>query len=76
VDWLGGAFFQHVGRHYGQDLPTPGYDALSTRLGYPISTALAAPPTLVATPGTSQDAYLEPYLRYRQLYLPMAAAMA
>ena len=44
VDWLGGAFFQHVGRHYGQDLPTPGYDALSTRLGYPISTALAAPP--------------------------------
>jgi iron complex outermembrane receptor protein len=44
VDWLGGAFFQHVGRHYGQDLPTPGYDALSTRLGYPVSTALAAPP--------------------------------
>jgi iron complex outermembrane recepter protein len=34
VDWLGGAFFQHVGRHYGQDLPTPGYDALLQRLGY------------------------------------------
>src|SRR6202051_4178777 len=29
VDWLVGGFFQHVGRHYGQDLPTPGYDALN-----------------------------------------------
>jgi len=38
--------------------------------------ALAAPPTLVATPATSDDAYLEAYLRYRQLYLPIAAAMA
>ena len=38
--------------------------------------ALAAPPTLVATPATSSDAYLEPYLRYRQLYLPIAATMA
>ena len=28
VDWLVGGFFQHVDRHYGQDLPTPGYDAL------------------------------------------------
>jgi iron complex outermembrane receptor protein len=28
VDWLVGGFFQHVNRHYGQDLPTPGYDAL------------------------------------------------
>ncbi|MDB6088818.1 MAG: putative TonB-dependent receptor [Gammaproteobacteria bacterium] len=28
VDWLVGAFFQHVNRHYGQDLPTAGYDAL------------------------------------------------
>jgi iron complex outermembrane receptor protein len=27
-DWLVGGFFQHVDRHYGQDLPTPGYDAL------------------------------------------------
>ena len=38
--------------------------------------ALATPPTLVATPATSSDAYLEPYLRYRQLYLPIAATMA
>jgi xylulokinase len=36
--------------------------------------ALAAPPTLVATPGPSSEAYTEPYLRYRQLYLPIAAA--
>src|SRR5262249_2564955 len=28
VDWLGGVFFQHVDRRYGQNLPTPGYDAL------------------------------------------------
>jgi iron complex outermembrane recepter protein len=28
VDWLIGGFFQHVDRHYGQNLPTPGYDAL------------------------------------------------
>ena len=44
IDWTGGVFWQHVGRHYGQDLPTPGYDALSARLGYPVSTALDAPP--------------------------------
>jgi xylulokinase len=37
---------------------------------------LAAPPTLVATPGPSSEAYVEPYLRYRQLYLPLAAAMS
>jgi iron complex outermembrane recepter protein len=34
IDWLGGAFWQHVGRHYGQQLPTPGYDAVLQRLGY------------------------------------------
>jgi iron complex outermembrane recepter protein len=28
VDWLAGGFFQHVDRHYGQNLPTPGYDAV------------------------------------------------
>jgi len=28
IDWLAGGFFQHVDRHYGQNLPTPGYDAL------------------------------------------------
>jgi iron complex outermembrane receptor protein len=29
IDWLVGGFFQHVDRRYGQDLPTPGYDALN-----------------------------------------------
>ncbi|TMD65774.1 MAG: xylulokinase [Chloroflexi bacterium] len=38
--------------------------------------ALAASPQLVATPGPATDAYREPYLRYRQLYLPIAAALA
>jgi len=33
VDWLVGGFFQHVGRRYGQDLPTPGYDALNATTG-------------------------------------------
>jgi iron complex outermembrane receptor protein len=32
IDWLVGGFFQHVDRHYGQNLPTPGYDAL---VGHP-----------------------------------------
>jgi iron complex outermembrane receptor protein len=34
VDWLVGGFFQHVGRRYGQDLPTPGYDALNAGSGF------------------------------------------
>ena len=36
IDWLAGAFFQHVGRRYGQDLPTPGYDALNASFGFPL----------------------------------------
>lgn len=36
IDWLIGGFFQHVGRHYGQDLPTPGYDALNAAGGFPL----------------------------------------
>jgi hypothetical protein len=40
VQWLVGGFFQHIGRHYGQDLPTPGYDAI---IGVP-SSAVNAPP--------------------------------
>jgi len=39
-DWLVGFFFQHVDRHYGQDLPTPGYDALISTPG----SATNAPP--------------------------------
>jgi len=38
--------------------------------------AMAAPPQLVATPGRDTQAYREPYLRYRELYLPIAAALS
>jgi len=38
--------------------------------------ALAAPAELVANPGSAADAYQDSYLRYRQLYLPIAAALS
>jgi len=38
--------------------------------------ALAGPPELVATPGPSSEAYAEAYARFRQLYLPIAAALS
>jgi iron complex outermembrane recepter protein len=50
VDWLVGGFFQHVDRHYGQDLPTPGYDAL-------ISTPGSATNAPVDTPFYSDLSY-------------------
>jgi iron complex outermembrane receptor protein len=31
-DWLAGAYYEHWKRHYGQDLPTPGYDTIVQRL--------------------------------------------
>ncbi len=40
--WLVGGFFQRVNRHYGQDLPTPGYDAI---IGLPSSDFNAPPDT-------------------------------
>ena len=36
LDWLLGGFYQHVGRRYGQALPTPGYDALNASAGFPL----------------------------------------
>jgi iron complex outermembrane receptor protein len=42
LQWLVGGFFQHINRHYGQDLPTPGYDAL---IGAPSSDFDAPPNT-------------------------------
>jgi iron complex outermembrane receptor protein len=36
IDWLVGGFFQHVDRRYGQDLPTPGYDALNAAADFPL----------------------------------------
>jgi len=38
--------------------------------------ARAAPAHPVATPGPAVDAYADAYLRYRQLYLPIAAALS
>ena len=43
-EWLVGAFYQDIDRDYGQNLPTPGYDALLVRLGIPPSSAFNAPP--------------------------------
>jgi iron complex outermembrane receptor protein len=42
--WLIGAFYQHIDREYGQNLPTPGYDAFLAARGLPPSTAFNAPP--------------------------------
>lgn len=43
-EWLVGAFYQDIDRDYGQNLPTPGHDALLTRLGFPTNPAFNAPP--------------------------------
>lgn len=53
-EWLVGAFYQDIDRDYGQNLPTPGYDALLTRLGLPTSAGFNAPPD---TPYFSQVPY-------------------
>jgi len=42
--WLGGLFYQHADRKYGQTLPTPGYDALTERLIGKDSADFNAPP--------------------------------
>jgi iron complex outermembrane receptor protein len=44
--WVAGAFYQKYGRRYGQDLPTPGYDAITRRVITPPtdSAANGAPP--------------------------------
>ena len=43
--WLVGAFYQDVDRDYGQKLPTPGYDAITVRLGPRYNSAFfGAPP--------------------------------
>jgi iron complex outermembrane receptor protein len=42
-EWLVGAFYQDIDREYGQNLPTPGYDALLARIGRPPSSFYNAP---------------------------------
>jgi iron complex outermembrane recepter protein len=54
VDWLVGGFFQHVGRRYGQDLPTPGYDSFNAAAGFPLG---PNPVGLVDTPFWSDITY-------------------
>ena len=46
IDWLVGGFFQHVGRRYGQSLPTPGYDALNASFANALGTDPLAPPDM------------------------------
>ena len=43
-DWLFGGFYQQVDRTYGQDLPTPGYDAILQRRFNATSATFNAPP--------------------------------
>jgi iron complex outermembrane recepter protein len=43
-EWLVGAFYQDIEREYGQNLPTPGYDAFLARVDTPPSSAFNAPP--------------------------------
>ena len=54
LEWLIGGFFQHVDRRYGQDLPTPGYDALNAAAGFPLG---PNPVGLIDTPFFSDIAY-------------------
>jgi iron complex outermembrane receptor protein len=54
VDWLVGGFFQRVGRRYGQDLPTPGYDSFNAAAGFPLG---PNPVGLVDTPFFSDLSY-------------------
>ncbi len=54
VDWLVGGFFQHVGRRYGQDLPTSGYDSFNAAAGFPLG---PNPVGLVDTPFYSDITY-------------------
>jgi iron complex outermembrane recepter protein len=42
--WIAGAFYQQIDRDYGQNLPTPGYDAITTRLLGVDSADFNAPP--------------------------------
>jgi iron complex outermembrane receptor protein len=55
IDWLVGGFFQHVDRHYGQDLPTPGYDAL-----------VGAPSQVFGTPTADTPFYSDLSYRLKQ----------
>jgi iron complex outermembrane receptor protein len=44
LEWLVGAFYQRIDRDYGQNLPTPGYDAFLVSHGIGPSSTFNAPP--------------------------------
>jgi iron complex outermembrane receptor protein len=44
LQWVVGAFYQQTDRDYGQNLPTPGYDAFLISQGIPPSSGFNAPP--------------------------------
>jgi iron complex outermembrane receptor protein len=54
LQWVIGAFYQQTDRDYGQNLPTPGYDAFLTRVGIPTNPMFGAP---VDTPFFSDLTY-------------------
>jgi iron complex outermembrane recepter protein len=46
LEWLVGGFYQDISREYGQNLPTPGYDAMTLRvIGLDSADFLAPPDT-------------------------------
>jgi iron complex outermembrane receptor protein len=56
LQWVVGAFYQDLGRRYGQHLPTPGYDAISAR---PVVNATSA------QTGAPPDNPFFSFLRYK-----------
>src|SRR5262249_19520466 len=44
LQWVAGGFYQDLGRRYGEQLPTPGYDAITRRLFNTDSAANGSPP--------------------------------
>jgi iron complex outermembrane receptor protein len=57
VDWLVGGFYQDVDRRYGQDLPTPGYDAFLVSVEIPPNTDPVFGPAPADTPFFSDLTY-------------------
>jgi iron complex outermembrane receptor protein len=72
VQWLAGAYYEDLKKDYGQDLPTPGYDAIIQRLlGLANSSALTgAPPN---TPFFSDLSYQQKqYAVFGEATFPLA----
>jgi iron complex outermembrane receptor protein len=60
--WVGGAFYSDIKRHYGQQLPTPGYDALVDLLLCDGAPPNCLPSTLLGAPVDDMPFYSDiPY---------------